>query len=73
MRKIIFKHNDLKRGIPFTIIYFIVALTAIYLYFGDFYKVTDAIDNLGSGKAISEIKIIEVSLKTAVHLRKPLN
>ncbi|RZJ82283.1 MAG: hypothetical protein EOO47_01180 [Flavobacterium sp.] len=52
MKTFEFKQNDLKRGVPFAIIYLGAVLTACYLYFGGFLGMANALENFKSGKAL---------------------
>jgi len=55
MKTFEFKQNDLKRGVPFAIIYLFAVLMGCYFYFGGFLGMADALDNLGSGKMVGFI------------------
>lgn len=46
-----FKQNDLKRGVPFAIIYMIAVFIFCYIKFGGIFGMADAVDNIGSAKA----------------------
>lgn len=50
MKKIQFKQNDLKRGIPFATIYLSLVFTVCYVKFGGMLGMADAVDNIGSAK-----------------------
>lgn len=52
MKKFEYKQNDLKRGIPFAIIYFAVLLTICYIKFDGFLGMANAVDNIGNSKVI---------------------
>lgn len=52
IKKIEFKQNDLKRGIPLALIYFITVFTICYLVFGGIIGMADAVNNFGSAKGI---------------------
>lgn len=55
MKTFDFKQNDLKRGIPFAIIYLLVVFAGCYLYFGGFLGMANALDSVGSGRGIGLI------------------
>lgn len=46
-----FKQNDLKRGVPFAIIYMVAVFIFCYIKFGGIFGMADAVDNIGSAKA----------------------
>ena len=52
MKKIEFKQNDLKRGVPFAIIYLVAVFLGCYFYFGGMIGMADAVNNFGSAKGI---------------------
>ena len=52
IKKIEFKQNDLKIGIPLALIYFITVFTICYLVFGGIIGMADAVNNFGSAKGI---------------------
>lgn len=52
IKKIEFKQNDLKRGIPFALIYFITMYTICYWVFGGTSGMADAVNNFGSAKGV---------------------
>lgn len=52
LKKIEFKQNDLKRGIPLAVIYFVMVFTICYLIFGGIIGMADAVNNFGSAKGI---------------------
>ncbi|WP_129021955.1 hypothetical protein [Edaphocola flava] len=52
LKKIEFKQNDLKRGIPLAVIYFVAVFTICYLIFGGIIGMADAVNNFGSAKGV---------------------
>ncbi|RZK55994.1 MAG: hypothetical protein EOO87_06550 [Pedobacter sp.] len=50
MKTFEFKQNDLKRGVPFAIAYFVVLIIACYLTFGGLFGMANALSNFGSAK-----------------------
>jgi len=51
MKTFEFKQNDLKRGIPFAIVYLVLVFVGCYFYFGGLLGMADAVNNFGSAKA----------------------
>ena len=51
MKTFEFKQNDLKRGIPFAIVYLVLVFVGCYFYFGGLLGMADAANILGSDKA----------------------
>ena len=50
MKTFEFKQNDLKRGVPFAIGYFVLLIVACYSIFGGLFGMANALDNFGSAK-----------------------
>lgn len=46
-----FKQNDLKRGVPFAIVYLLSVFIFCYIKFGGIFGMAEAVDNIGSAKA----------------------
>lgn len=47
-----FKQNDLKRGVPFAVIYLTAVVLGCYFYFGGFLGMANALEGFKSGKAL---------------------
>ena len=52
MKKFEFKQNDLKRGIPFAIIYLLSVFIFCYIKFDGILGMADAVNNFGSAKGV---------------------
>lgn len=50
MKKIEFKQNDLKRGVPFAILYLGAVFAFFYIKYGGMLGMSDALESLGSNK-----------------------
>lgn len=53
MEKVEFKQNDLKRGVPFGVCYLVVVFGFCFFKFGGIIGMSDALDSLGSSKAVA--------------------